>query len=213
MKPGRVLRSGAATGSTRARPLNAATPRSRVPAVAPEAPTWLPGRTRAEVAALDHALGTHQAFDAPIPVWKRGDKRFVIDDIDRFEHCLRDGIEPTYVEFEFESEDQARLFVLERNQARQFSSVLGRRYIDGAIYNLSRRPGARTDLTSHRTEGKLATAKLMQRFGRSRPSLERDGKLARQIDETAACRGPTCAPCFSTRSMDLGPLTLSALPH
>jgi len=158
------------------------------PTISPDVQSWLPGRTVREKAALQHQLASQPDL-SPIPVWPRGDDRLVLDEHDRAEYCQAHGIQVRFEEFTFGSVDEARKFVLERNQARRSLQGIGRRYVDGALYNLEREPGRRTDLTSPQCEGKSGTNALKQRFGCSRATLERDGRLARQIDEAARSHG------------------------
>lgn len=158
------------------------------PTISPDLQSWLPERTVREKAALQHLLAG-QGDRSPIPVWRRGDDLLVLDDHERAMYCQGHGVPVDYEEHSFESDDEARRFVLERNQARRSLQALGRRYVDGALYNLEREPGRRTDLTSPQPEGKSGTNALKNRFGCSRATLERDGRLARKIDEAARSHG------------------------
>lgn len=158
------------------------------PIISADIQSWLPELTVREKAALQHLL-TSRGDWSPILVWRRDGKLEVLDDHERAEYCQSHGVPVAYKEVIFESEDEARKFVLECNQARRSLHGLGRRYVDGALYNLEREPGRRTDLTSPHSEGKSGTSALKQRFGCSRATLERDGRLARQIDDAAAVHG------------------------
>lgn len=158
------------------------------PTISPDVQSWLPERTVREKAALQHLLAG-QGDRSPIPVWRRGHELLVLDDHERATYCKSHGVPVDYEEHSFESDDEARRFVLERNQARRSLPGLGRRYVDGALYNLEREPGRRTDLTSPHSEGRSGTNALKQRFGCSRATLERDGRLARKIDEAARSHG------------------------
>lgn len=164
------------------------TPGRTPPTTSPEIQSWLPELSVREKAALHHVLTTGAA-SPPIPVWRSKDGLLVLDDHERAELAHALDLPVTYEEHNFRSEDDARRFVLERNQARRSLQGLGRRYVNGALYNMAREPGRRTDLTSPHFEGKSGTAALKDRFGCSRATLERDGLLARQIDEAARVHG------------------------
>ena len=149
--------------------------------------SWIPPRSAVELAWL--TAGTPDVANNPILVWKRGAELVVLEDADFAERCQMLGIEPRLQMVELASEDEVRRFILDRQLGRPQLGGLRLHYVRGARYNLGRAQGQRSDLNVSHQVPVTPRAKQEDRWGCSVASIERDGRLARIVDQAAENHG------------------------
>jgi ParB-like chromosome segregation protein Spo0J len=131
----------------------------------------------------ENLKGENGARD-PLVVWR--ETGLLLDGHNRYEICSRLGLGFKVVDLSFPDREAAADWI-DRNQlgrrnlkAEHLSLLRGRRY------QRAKRQGARTDLTSPHSEGRLAAEQIAQEHGVSRATIERDGQFARAVENVKA---------------------------
>jgi len=148
----------------------------------PEFKRLIPSLSDDEYKQLEANIQSEGCRDSLV-VW--GD--VLIDGHNRYEICNRHGIEFQVCEMEFSDREEAKDWIDANQLGRRNLTPDAFRLLLGRRYNRSKKQGQRTDLTSHQNDGKSTdrTAdRLAKEHGVSRPTVERAGKFAEEVEST-----------------------------
>jgi phage N-6-adenine-methyltransferase len=139
----------------------------------------------------------------PLIVW--AETQILLDGHHRHSLCERHSLPFTVQELNLPDLDAARLWMIANQLGRRNLNPNQMSYYRGEQYNLQKRQGKRTDLTSDQNDPKLhsTAAQLAQHHKVSEPTIKRDGAYARAVDTIAETVGPEARLALLSRGMRL----------
>lgn len=147
--------------------------------VDPEFKSLIDALTEQEHDDLEKSIsdnGFNKAF--PIILWK-GHDNIIVDGYNRYEICQKLGIEPEYVEQEFESREAVKEWMVKAQLARRNLSPEQLAYFRGLRYNTEK---ASYGGSGCKTCNLKTNEKLAKEFGVSARTVSNDGKYSAVID-------------------------------
>jgi phage N-6-adenine-methyltransferase len=178
--------------------------------ISPELQSLIPPLSDEELAQLQANLLADGCRDALI-VW--AEEQILLDGHHRLEICERHNLPFTLQEISLPDLDAARLWMLENQLGRRNLSPNQMAYFIGEKYNLLKRQGKRTDLTSHQIDGKShSTAQILaDQFKVGPATIERDGAFAAAVDTLATVVGPDARQAILSGDLPLPKQDVPAL--
>jgi hypothetical protein len=155
----------------------------------PDLHSLIPPLTADEYQQLEANLLAHGCLDALV-IWQ--EEQTLLDGHNRLQICERHGLTYDVHEISLPDLDAAKAWMLANQLGRRNLTPEQMRYYRGERYNLLKRQGRRTDLTSHHSDGKSQnTAQfLAAQHGVGSATIERDGAYAAAVETLAVVLGP-----------------------
>jgi hypothetical protein len=153
--------------------------------VDPEFKTLISPLTDDELKGLETKL-LNEGFKEPLKGWAHDGIMTLLDGHNRLEICRRLGIKYRVEPVKgIEGRESAKKWIIDNQLSRRNLTREQARYLRGLMFNLEKRQGARTDLTSHQNDAKSSKGgvrkQLSEQYGVSEATLTRDGAYAGQI--------------------------------
>src|SRR5262249_36546840 len=126
----------------------------------------------------------------PLVVWQ--EEQILLDGHNRLEICQRHDLPYTVQEISLADMDGAKSWMITNQLGRRNLTPEQMSFFRGEQYNLQKRQGKRTDLTSPQSEEKLHTTSqvLAAQHKVGRVTIERDGAFAAAVETIAEVVGP-----------------------
>lgn len=153
-----------------------------------EIETLLPRESAKERRLLEQDLLAHGCV-SPLVVWQDGPRQVLLDGHIRHAICQAHHIPFEKKILEFPDRASAIRWVLMHQLGRRNLTPEAQAYLRGRIYNLEKRQGARTDLSTSRQRGEKLSELLADFYRVGRRTIERDGRFAAHLDHLAAVYG------------------------
>ena len=155
----------------------------------PDLRSLIPALTAEEFNQLEANLVT-DGCHAPLIVWQ--ETQTLLDGHNRLEICTRHGLAYRLSEISLDSLDAAKAWMIANQLGRRNLTPEQMSYYRGEQYNLQKRQGKRTDITSDQSEQKSQTTaeRLADQHHVSAPTIRRDGAYAGGIEVLAQVLGP-----------------------
>ena len=138
--------------------------------------------------------------------WRTDRGPVLLDGHHRLEICCRHGIDIVgEIEvLEFDSRNDALLWIDEHQAGRRNLTDSAYTYRLGKIYEVRKRQGSRSDLTSHQNGERLTTAeKIARQKGVSKNTVERAAEYAHAVDQIADVAGSQAKTAILAEQIDL----------
>jgi hypothetical protein len=158
----------------------------------PDLRSLIPPLTPEELAQLEANLLAEGCRDSLL-IWRWQGEEILLDGHNRHDLCERHGLTYAIHEVSLPDLDAAKAWMIANQLGRRNLTPNQISYFRGTQYNLQKRQGKRTDLTSPQTEGKSHTTAhaLAAEHHVGRATIEREGVYATRIDTIAATVGIT----------------------
>jgi hypothetical protein len=157
--------------------------------ILPEIQSLIPRLTPEEYDQLQANLLEYGCRD-PLVVWQ--ERQVLLDGHNRAQICDTNDVQYLTTEVSLPDLDAAKEWVIANQLGRRNLSPEQMRYYRGEQYNLQKRQGARTDLTSDHDDLKSqnTAARLAKEHKVSEPTIKRDGAYATAVETLATLLGP-----------------------
>ena len=109
----------------------------------------------------------------------------IIDGHNRYEICTRNNIHFETKQLELSTREEAINWIIDHQLGRRNLAPWQMSILRGKRYNIQKKQGVRTDLTSDQIDHKLTSEKLADQFGVSAPTIRRDGNFATAAEKTS----------------------------
>ena len=169
----------------------------------PELQSLIPPLTAEEYAQLEANILADGCKDALV-VWQ--ERQTLLDGHHRYEICERHALQHDITELSLPDFESAKAWMIANQLGRRNLTPEQMRYFRGEQYNLQKRQGKRTDLTSHHHDGKSQTTAqaLADRHKVGKATIERDAAYARAVDTIAEAVGPEIRQAILARDAKIG---------
>jgi hypothetical protein len=176
----------------------------------PDLQSLIPPLTPEESAQLEANLLEGGCRD-PLVVW--AEEQVVLDGHNRLAICERHDLPYPIQELSLPDLDAAKAWMIAHQLGRRNLTPDQMSYYRGKQYEMQKRQGKRTDLTSHHSDGKSQdTAQVLadqHKVGKA--TIERDGAYARAVDTIAAAVGPEARQAILARQTKVTQQDVKAL--
>ena len=155
----------------------------------PTLQSLIPPLTPEEYAQLEANLRADGCRD-PLIIW--AEEQVLLDGHNRLQICERHGLDFSLQEISLASLDEAKAWLIANQLGRRNLTPEQMSYYRGEQYNLQKRQGKRTDITSDQSDQKSQTTaeRLADQHHVSAPTIRRDGYYADGIEVLAQVLGP-----------------------
>ncbi len=138
----------------------------------------------------------------PLVVWKG--HNILLDGHNRYDLCTQHGIEFKTVEIDLPDRMAAHDWIISNQLGRRNLTPEAVSYLRGKKYNLQKRQGKRTDLTSGKSCTKLETAeRLAKEYKVGSRTIKNDAQYASAVDTLAEALGEDVRPSLLSRGVKL----------
>ncbi len=144
----------------------------------PEFYSLIPPISQEEYQLLEESILNEGCRD-PIITWDE----VILDGHNRYEICTKNDIKFKQIDKTFENENEAKIWIINNQLGRKNMSPEQISYLRGIRYNLEKKQGERTDLTSDQNDQKSTAEKIAQETGVSAPTIRRDAQFAEAVDK------------------------------
>jgi phage N-6-adenine-methyltransferase len=168
----------------------------------PDLQSLIPPLTLEEYAQLEANLLAEGCVD-PLIVWQETET--VLDGHNRLAICEEHDLEYLIYRMSLPDLDAAKAWIIAHQLGRRNLTPEQMSYYRGEQYNLQKRQGSRTDLTSDHTDTKSRnTAQVLAaQHHVSEPTIKRDGAYAAAVETLAAVLGAEARQAILARDLQL----------
>lgn len=156
-------------------------------AIDPEISSLLVPHSHQELALLERSI-LDEGCREPLAVWQGS--RILLDGHARLDICRRHAVPFRTTEVDLPDRDAAVRWTLSSQLARRNLTRIAASYYRGFLYRMaSKRPGARSDLSSGLSARRWASEEISRRFGVDERTVRRDARLSDDLDAVASSLG------------------------
>jgi hypothetical protein len=169
----------------------------------PDLQALIPALTAEEFQQLEANLLAEGCRD-PLVLWQ--EEQVLLDGHNRYAICTKHELPYAVVELSLPDLDAAKVWMVTNQLGRRNLTPEQTSYLRGKQYEIQKRQGTRTDLTSHQSDEKSTnTSQALAVLHKvSAPTIQRDAQFARAVDAVAAVGGPETRQMILAREAKLG---------